>query len=332
MDISNRLKNSNGLKKITMIAMMSLAAFALSIFAPAVFAVESSVSNEASPVPSPSGRACAAVITNAKSSSGECKAFPSPCDVPQGWTVVKDCSSNSESSAKPLVGDIKTYLEKMRASLKEFRDKKTSEDTDRTVALKEKLASKKKDIQARIDAAKKIKEEKRKEVLVRLIEVEIKHFNNTADRVAKMPNITAEIKAQLKTAIDSAVQKLNDQKAKVQAAASDEDVKTLAKETKDLFKTHREIVKKIVAGIHASKESSLISKAEERLAAIETKIGELKAQGKNVSELETILAAAKADIAAAKEKLSQKSFTEANDLLKKAYDKFKTIAEKAKAL
>lgn len=322
------------MKKITIIATTVLAAFAISIFAPAVFAVGSSATSEASPSlsPSPSGKVCAQVITNAKSSSGECKSFSTPCDVPQGWTVVKDCSSNSESSPKSLVGDIKTYLEKMRASLKEFRDKKTSEDTDKTSILKEKLASKKKEIQARIDAAKKSKEEKRKEVLVRLIEVEIKHFNNTADRVAQMPNITSEIKAQLKTAIDNAVQKLNDEKTKVQAATTDDDVKTLAKETKDLFKTHREIVKKIVTGIHASKESSLISKAEERLAAIETKISELKAQGKNVSELETILAAAKTDLASAKEKLSQKSFTEANDLLKSVYEKFKSIAEKAKTL
>ncbi len=305
-------------------------AFAISIFAPAVFAVESSASSEASSTPSPSGQACAAVITNAKSSSGECKEFPSPCDVPQGWTVVSNCSSNSNLA--PLSGDIKNYLEKMRASIKEFRDKKTSEDSDRTAALKEKLASKKKAIQGRIEAAKKIKEEKRKEVLTRLIDLEIKHFNNTAERVAKMPNITAEIKAQLKTAIDNAVQKLNDQKTKIQAAANDEEVKTLAKETKDLFKTHREIVKKIVAAIHASKESKFISKAEERALAIETKISELKAQGKNVSELETILAAARADISAAKEKLTQKSFKEANDLLKKAYEKFKSIAEKAKAL
>lgn len=321
------MKNSNGLKKITIIATMLLVAFVFSIFAPAVFATIKSM-------PRPFDRACVAVITNAKSSSGECKAFPTPCDVPEGWTVVRDCSlnSNPEISPKPLIGDIKNYLEKMRVSLKEFRDKKTSEEADKIAVLKEKLVSAKKAIQTRIDAARKIKEDKRKEVLIRLIDLEIKHFNNTAERIAKMPNITDEIKSQLRTGIDEAAQKLNEQKTKVQAATGDEAVKVLAKETKELFKTHREIVKEIVAAIHASRESKFISKAEERALVIETKINEIKAQGKNVSELETILAAAKADISAAKEKLSQKAFAEANDLLKSAYAKFKSIAEKAKAL
>ncbi len=38
---------------------------------------------------------CAQVITSARNSkTGECKDFPTPCDVPEGWEKVASCNPN----------------------------------------------------------------------------------------------------------------------------------------------------------------------------------------------------------------------------------------------
>ena len=42
-----------------------------------------------------SGGACIQVITPAVSSSGECKEYPTPCDVPSGWKKVGSCDDTS---------------------------------------------------------------------------------------------------------------------------------------------------------------------------------------------------------------------------------------------
>ncbi len=256
--------------------------------------------------------------------------------LPLGSVAVKAEQAVSLPDTAGVAASIDASTQKSLENLRNLRNSfKDAKDLEIGEKAKEAKAKGKASIDAakkKVAQVKKDKEDKRKQILVHLIDLEIKHFNNTADRVAKMPNITPEIKAQLKLAIDNALQSLKDQKVKVEAAVSDEAVKTLAKETKDLFKTHREIVKKIVEAIHSSKENKFITKAEERAAAIETKIIEIKAQGKDVTELLTILTAARADIAAAKGKVSSKSFIESNEFIKSAYEKFKTIAEKAKAL
>ena len=77
-----------------------------------------------------------------------------------------------------------------------------------------------------------------------------------------MPNISAELKNQLATEVDAAVQKLNELKAKIQSAAGAEQVKALAKEVKDLFKSTHDIVKKIVDAIHASRANEAAAKTE----------------------------------------------------------------------
>lgn len=49
----------------------------------------------ASPSATPAGGACIQVITPAKNpQTGECKDFPTPCDVPTGWQIVSSCSTN----------------------------------------------------------------------------------------------------------------------------------------------------------------------------------------------------------------------------------------------
>lgn len=45
---------------------------------------------------------CAQVITPATNSAGECKEFPTPCDVPSGWTAVASCSAKEDTSLDDL--------------------------------------------------------------------------------------------------------------------------------------------------------------------------------------------------------------------------------------
>lgn len=45
---------------------------------------------------------CAQVITYARSTTGECKAFATPCDVPSGWTPDTSCTISTTPSGSPL--------------------------------------------------------------------------------------------------------------------------------------------------------------------------------------------------------------------------------------
>ena len=68
------------------------------------------------------------------------------------------------------------------------------------------------------------------------------------------------------------------------------------------------------------------------LSEIDEKLQELKGQGKDTTELEEELDAADVDIEEAKEEIGRKEFREANEDLQGAYQKFRSIAEKAKGL
>jgi len=46
---------------------------------------------------------CIQVIQNAKNvQTNECKAFPTPCDVPTGWTNVSSCSASGSTDDSQL--------------------------------------------------------------------------------------------------------------------------------------------------------------------------------------------------------------------------------------
>lgn len=236
--------------------------------------------------------------------------------------LAAESANNSAVSATgkdSTLNDIQNRLQQMRANLKDFQDKKIQEAADGTAVLKEKIASKKKAIEARVAEAKKIKEEKQKTVLLNLIDIQIKQFTNAKERAAKMPNITDDLKVQLNTKTDAAISDLNAEKTKVQAAATPEQLKALAKEIKDLFKAKQDIVKRIVNAIMFSRINKSVAAAESRMTEIKNKIAELKASGKDVLSLETLFASAEAKFAAAKAAASKEDLKNAVDGLKEVY-------------
>ena len=166
-------------------------------------------------------------------------------------------------SANPSEG-IKSAVRKELENLKEARESfKVSRDEakERAKEAREKAGEAKGTADAKKLEAEKRRQEHRKEVLLRSIELQIKHFQSVASRVAKMPNISDDLKASLKTEIDKAITGLNDLKTKVQNAKTEDELKAVAKEIKDYLKNKREIVKKIVDAISASHLKNLIEKA-----------------------------------------------------------------------
>lgn len=240
--------------------------------------------------------------------------------------------SSSAGIAQTADTDFENSISQLRQERKAFNDAKKQEEIEKQQIAKEKAQSKRQQAEQRRVEAENKKEEKRKAVLLRLIDIQIKHFNKTNDRVQKMPNITDDLKAQLEGEINGAIGILKGKKTEIESSAGKEKIKELAKETNELFKTHREIVKKIVEAIHSSRADKAVSMAEDRAAAIKIKVKELKDKGQDASELENDLEDAEKEISDAKDNIGIKAFKEANEDLKGAYQKFREIAEKAKKI
>ncbi|MDO8265036.1 MAG: hypothetical protein Q7T34_01540 [Candidatus Parcubacteria bacterium] len=228
--------------------------------------------------------------------------------------------------------DVQNTLNQMRQSRQEFKNAKAQEASEAAGVGKAKGEAQRLVAQEKRETAQQRMEEKRKEVLLKLFDIQIKHLERTKARVQKMPNITDELKAQLATEIDIVIQKLNDEKVKVQAATGQEEIKNLAKEIRDFFKSYKDIVKNIVDAIHNSRANNAAATAEERLAAVKAKVQELKAQGKDTSDIDTEIEEAETDIDDAQEAIGRKAFKEGNEDLKGAYQKFRNIAQEAKGL
>jgi hypothetical protein len=240
--------------------------------------------------------------------------------------------SSSVGIAQTADIDLENSIGQLRQERQAFKDAKKQEEAEKQQAIKEKIQDKRQQAEQRRVEAENKRETKRKAVLLSLIDIQIKHFNKTNDRVQKMPNITDDLKAQLKKETSAAIGILEGKKIEVKSSISKEEIKKLAGETKDLFKMYREIVKKIVEAIHSSRADKAVSVAEDRAAVIKTKVKELKDKGQDTSEIDNDLIGVEKEISEAKSNLGRKAFKEANENLKGVYQKFREIAEKAKKI
>lgn len=238
----------------------------------------------------------------------------------------------SVTVAQTAESDLQTSLTRMRQERQAFRDVKAQESNERKLASTEATKAKRREAEERRAEAERNMEDKRKTVLLNLIDVQIKHLDKTNERVQRMPNISDELKAQLKTEIESAKGVINEKKAEVQKAVGKAEIKSLAKEIKDLFKTRRDIVKKIVDAIHASRVSNAVKTAEKRSEVAKAKIKELQYTGADTAVLEENLVDADNNIAKAKQKTEEGVLDEANESLKNAYVNFQDMAKKMKNL
>lgn len=212
--------------------------------------------------------------------------------------------------------DVKARLEELRRQREELKMKLETERTSKERSEKATTTQQRDDAKKKAKEARQKAEEVRKRILLNLIDLQIKHFKKTGERVARMPNVTEALKAELAKSIQTAVADFEALKAKVQAAATRDQLKDLAVEIRDKFKSHRDLVKKTVDAIHASRLSQLIDKVDARLKEVEQKVAEAKAAGKDVAAAETKLTEAKTKLTEAKNLVSQNKLEQALELVK----------------
>lgn len=246
----------------------------------------------------------------------------------------KDNSAPEPSGAVVAINSLlreENLLMQLRKDKEDFKSSKVLEESEAAKAVKEKVASKKKAIETKREELRVKKDAKRKAVLIRLLDIQIKQLENTRERVLKMASNKPDFKAQqaqLNTSIDAAFTALSAKKEEVINATTAEQMKKLAKDIKDLLKTKRDIVRVIVDGILFLKANETIATAEARLAEIKVKIAELKAAGQDTAALDALLAVAQSKIAVASAKIEKKEIKEAVSDLKDAYKDLKKVLEK----
>ena len=237
-----------------------------------------------------------------------------------------------QSTAQTSDEDFGSAVEQFRQSRQALRDARAQEASEASQAGKAGVQAQRDLAEQRREEAGQRMEEKRKEVLSRLLDIQIRHLNRTNERVQRMPNISDDLKAQLDGEIDTDIARLQDYTAEVESATGREEIKTLARQIKDFFRSYRETVRMIVDAIHTSRANDAVATAGERAAAMKAKVQELKNEGKDTGEIEQEIDDIQGDLDNAQEQIGRKAFREANEDLKGVYQKFRNIAQKAKGL
>ncbi len=168
------------------------------------------------------------------------------------------------------------------------------------------------------DSARNFLEKAASSLIKRLEAVKNWASNNRALSETDRQTIVAEIDADIKW--------LNERVSKIQTATPDQ-IKEEAKTLQDYWKNHRIKVKRIIGKIQAARINFVITKAESFSIKVSAKIEELKAAGRDTSQLEAWLADFNQKLALAKEKheASKVKFTaisnlaEANQLFREGH-------------
>jgi len=192
-----------------------------------------------------------------------------------------------------MPNDLKSRIEDLRQNREELKTKLREE------------------VKMKTDVARAKVSEVRKRVLLKLIDVQVRHFEKTNERAQRMPNVTDALKASLKVEIDKAIAVLNALKPKVEAANTRDALVAVSKEIRDSFKARRDIVKKIVDAVHASRLLKLTEKFDKAVMDAEAKIAEAKTAGKDVAMLEAKLTEVKNKLMEAKNLVTQGKLEEA---------------------
>lgn len=193
-------------------------------------------------------------------------------------------------------------------------------------------------VQEMKNAAKEKKEQIRQDILVRAkkaatnaIERAIAKYGKVKTRVQNMPNISAEKKAEVTAKIDAEITKLQSAKARVAAATTVQEVKTVMAEVKAQIKSSINAVKEVVAAIHATHLGNMVDKLNNILTKLTAKVTELKNDGKDVTAMEELEKKAKQYLDDAKADISGNEFKSAKNNLLEARKALVELAQKIKA-
>jgi len=144
-------------------------------------------------------------------------------------------------------------------------------------------------------------EEKAREFLEKTVDVLIKKLESLKNWVSNRPSLPESERESIVAEIEEDINWLESKKTEI-STASPAQIKEKAKEIREYWKDHRVYVKKIIGQIWTARLSWVIERFETVSSKVSAKIEELKAAGKDTSQLEAWLADFNQKIEIAKEK------------------------------
>jgi len=148
---------------------------------------------------------------------------------------------------------------------------------------------------------KKALEDAARNYLEKVVSSLIKRLETIKNWVSNRGALPESEKQAIIAEIDQDINWLNEKLPKIQTASPDQ-IKEEAKTVRQYWKTHRVRVKRIIGEVWAARINFVIGKAESFSSEVSAKIDELKAAGKDTSQLEAWLADFNQKLALAKEK------------------------------
>lgn len=173
--------------------------------------------------------------------------------------------------------------------------------------------------------------EKTKKVAMKAIDRSLSRYQKVADRVSEMPNISETEKAGVRMQIAADIEKLKLLKARVEAATTVEEVRSVMTELRTTLKVSKTAVAAKVDAIHATRLQGVTTKLTTILEKLSAKVSDLKNSGKNVAELEVIEASAKSKIETARTLIAANKLPEAKESILEARKSLIELAQKIKA-
>lgn len=147
-----------------------------------------------------------------------------------------------------------------------------------------------------------------KEMATEAVNKVIAKYERLKERVKNMKVISEDRKEQIYTKIDEQIAKLNAQKEKISSTTTVEEVRQIMISVRKELKNTKEAVMAVVREIHSTHLSNIVDKLQNILERLDTKISDLKSQGKDVSNLESLSQEAKTLLESAEQKARDYDF------------------------
>lgn len=133
----------------------------------------------------------------------------------------------------------------------------------------------------------------------------IQYITVLSKKVDETKALDADQKAALTGELAGYIATLEADQAQINNASTVEELRAASEKVKADWDTIRPQVKRIIGEVLLAKAQLIVARAENASTKVDAKIADLKAKGKNTTELEAKSADYKAKIAAAKDKLAQ---------------------------
>ncbi len=181
-------------------------------------------------------------------------------------------------------------------------------------------------------AAEQKRMEQRQQTLLKVIDLYLKHLDQTKTRVEQMPNISDDQKNQALGTIAKAVDNVTALRDQVAQAASDTALKSLAQNIRAELQQYQSVVKSIVEAIHTSRFDALLSQANDRATGLNDRLAELQSNGQDVASLQTTLATAQDALTQAAAQAGTGDLQTAIKTVKSAYASMREVLQGIKSL